>query len=74
MKTYEISIVSEAMVTVKVRAANAEEANDIARARVWERLNRIQRSRSDILFGDLTDHIMANDDETVPPESRSTQK
>lgn len=63
MKTYEISIVSEAMVTVKVRARNAEEANDKALERVENILNRLSAKRKYLIFGDMTEHIPAMDDD-----------
>lgn len=64
MKTYEITIVSEAMVTLKVRAKNADEANTEALRRVEDMLNKLSATRKSLVFGDLTEHIPARDEDS----------
>jgi hypothetical protein len=63
MKMYEITQVVEMMITHKVRAANADEANRIATERTQASCAALSRTRSSIHFGDIAeDYIPARDD------------
>lgn len=58
MKTYEVTQCSEALVTVKVRARNTEEANDKAIERIASLLAGIERRYKTVNFGDLSDDYL----------------
>ena len=63
MKTYEITQISEAMITVKVRAENADKANEIALERIQKRLQNFVKHNTNINFGDISeDYLPARDE------------
>jgi hypothetical protein len=64
VKTYEITQTVEMLVTWKVRAANADEANRIATERSQGLCIALTRTRKNINFGDVSDdYIPARDDD-----------
>lgn len=63
MKTYEVTQIVEMMITHKVRAKDADEANEIAGERSGRICNAIIRTRKNVAFGDIgDDYIPARDD------------
>jgi hypothetical protein len=63
MKTYEVTQSVEMMVTWKVRAKNADEANEVASARTHNLCHSLGRARKNIAFGDITDDYLPARDE-----------
>lgn len=58
MKTYEVIQVVEMVVTWKVRASSAEEANEIATQRTQERCRLIAKRARNVQFGDVNDNYV----------------
>lgn len=64
MKTYEIIQVVEMSVKWKVRAANADEANDAATRRTLDLCGALARKCKNTAFGDVSaDYVPAMDEE-----------
>lgn len=63
MKTYEVTQIVEMMITHRVKASSADEANEIATQRTQKACCEICRGRKGVNFGDITDdYIPARDD------------
>lgn len=59
MKTYEVVLMSEALISVKVSARSPEEANELALSRASQLLTRLEGRYKRISFGDLQEYISA---------------